>query len=85
MTPSDYQKLWATLQNRPQLMRPWPSDTVAAAIQTDIGNPLRGGETTIACMSHFKAGAATGQRANYSDQKTVMSASATNVGLSSPI
>lgn len=83
MTPADYVKLWTVLQKTPDLMRPWPSDIVAAAIQTSIGNPPRGGDVTVARMCHFKAVAAIGQRPNYPDQKTIMSASATDVGRSS--
>ncbi|KAK7690710.1 hypothetical protein QCA50_005809 [Cerrena zonata] len=81
MTPADFTKLWSTLQNRPQLLRPWPSDTVAGNIQANIGNPPppRGGEVTTARMSHFKAAAAIGQRPNFPDQKTVMNVSATDL------
>ncbi|TBU56241.1 hypothetical protein BD310DRAFT_931958 [Dichomitus squalens] len=79
MTPADYTKLWATLQNRPELMRPWPSDSMARTIQTKIGDPPRGGEMTVAKMSHFKATAAIGQRSSYPDQQAVMTASATDL------
>jgi hypothetical protein len=79
MTPGDFQKLWKTLQNRPELMRPWPLESVALEIQKDLQDPPRGGEVTVAKMSRFKAAAAIGKRDSYPDQKAVMTASATAV------
>ncbi|TBU39054.1 hypothetical protein BD309DRAFT_970509 [Dichomitus squalens] len=79
MTSADYSKLWVTLQNRPELMRPWPSDSVARTIQQKIGDPPRGGDVTVAKMSVFKATAANGQRSSYSNQKAVMGVSATDL------
>ncbi|CUA71097.1 ABC transporter G family member 18 [Rhizoctonia solani] len=79
MNPNEYNNLWAVLQKRSPLTRPWPTEAVAAAIQKGIGNPPKGGEVTIARMSHFKATASIGQRPSYPDQKTVMNASATEL------
>ena len=81
MTPTDFTKLWVTIQRRPQLLRPWPDEVTANTLQKQIGNPPRGSEVTTARMSHFKTVAAIGQRPNYPDQKTVMNASATDVRL----
>ncbi|CAE6440418.1 unnamed protein product, partial [Rhizoctonia solani] len=79
MNPNEYNNLWAVLQNRPQLMRPWPTEAIAGTTQKAIGNPPKGSEVTTARMSHFKATASIGQRPNFPDQKTVMSASATDL------
>lgn len=79
MTPADFAKLWTTIQQRPQLLRPWPSDVAARTLQTQIGDPPRGSEVTTSRMSHFKTVAAIGQRPNFPDQKAVMNASATDV------
>ncbi len=69
----------------PDLDRPWPvNEDVAIEVDKHLhGGNLgeRGSATTTVNMTAFKAEAAIGKRANYPGQKSVMTASATDVSI----
>lgn len=81
MTPGDFNRIWDALQT-PELNRNWPGLEEATRQDNLLHGGVPGerdGGVTVANMSAFKAEAASGKRAQYPGQKTVMTASATNV------